>query len=338
MNKKLISELRQDIVSGDWVVIAARRGKRPHFSAKKSKGESQPKKDCPFENPQKSGNKKPLLIFYRDRMFELGKSKEWSLQVITNKYPALGYGICDVEHKEGPYHWLEGYGFHEIFIYRHHDKDPAKFSLKETTQMFLAFLKRYQILKNEGCVEYISIFHNHKREAGASISHPHSQLIAIPVIPPDVSRSLNGSKNYYHRHKKCVHCVMIDWELKSKKRLIFENKNFVAFCPYASKTSFEMRIFPKEHNSNFEKSSEAYLYDAAQAFNIALKKLSLALNDPPYNFFIHTAPTKDSHYGHYHWHIEIVPKTSIWAGFEIGTGIEISTVPPEEAAKCLKKI
>lgn len=335
MDKKLVSELRQDLVSGDWVVVASRRGKRPH-QEKKPRDENQPKKTCPFENPQKSGNGSPLLIFYKKNLSP--KTKDWTIQVIPNKYPAFGYGVCNIEHKEGPYNWLEGYGFHEIFIYRDHIKSPALFNLKETAQMFSAFIKRYLALKNEGCVKYISIFYNHKREAGATISHPHSQLIAIPVIPPDIQKSINGSRDFYQRNKKCVHCEMIDWEIKTKKRLIYENKNFVAFCPYASRSSFETRIFPKNHESNFEKQSESDLYDLAEVFKLTMKKIYGVLNNPPYNFFIHTAPTSNGHYSHYHWHIEIIPKTSIWAGFEIGTGIEISTISPEEAAEELRKV
>lgn len=334
MNKKLVSELRQDLVSGDWVVVASRRGKRPHPIKQKVRNENQPKKNCPFENPQKNGNDSPLLIFYKNDF--LPKVKDWTIQVIPNKYPAFGYGVCNIEHKEGPYNWLEGYGFHEVFIYRDHIKNPALFNSKEITQMFSAFIKRYLALKNEGCVEYISIFHNHKREAGASISHPHSQLIAIPVIPPDVQKSINGSRDFFQRNKKCVHCAIMDWEIKSGKRLVYENKNFVAFCPYASRTSFETRIFPKNHESCFEKQSESDLNDLSEIFNATMKKIYGALNNPPYNFFIHTAPVSNGHYSHYHWHIEILPKTSIWAGFEIGTGIEISTISPEEAAEELR--
>lgn len=321
---KTISELRQDLVSGDWVVIATGRAKKPHLYASKIKLFSQPKKTCPFEDPEKSGNK---IIF-----------KSLSVVVIENKYPAFGYGRCSLSHREGPFSWLEGYGFHEVFIYKDHKKSPAEFNQKETAQMFLAFLKRYLVLKDDACVEYISIFHNHGFQAGASASHPHSQLIAIPVIPPDVGRSLVGSEKFYHKNKKCVHCLMIEWERKSKKRIIFENKNFISFCPYVSRTAFEIRLFPKIHESNFENNSESLIYDLAEAFNASLKKLFRALNNPPYNFFIHTAPPiAGGDFDHYHWHIEIIPKTAIWAGFEIGTGIEISTITPESAAKFLRR-
>lgn len=321
---KNISELRQDLVSGEWVAIATGRAQKPNFYTKHKKLISQSKKNCPFEDVKKNGNE---ILFSSP-----------FVSVIKNKYPAFSYGQCNVEHREGPYSWLEGYGFHEVFVYKDHKKDLDKFNSKETAAMFLTFLQRYLSLKNDACVEYISIFHNHGQEAGASISHPHSQLIAVPVIPPDINRSLIGSKNFYHKNKKCVHCLMIEWEKKSKKRVIFENKNFISFCPYVSRLAFEMRIFPKIHQSNFENNSESLIYDLAEVFNSSINKLSLALKNPSYNFFIHTAPPKmkDEH-NHYHWHIEIVPKTSIWAGFEIGTGIEISTITPESAAKFLRK-
>lgn len=332
----MISELRKDLVSGDWVTIATGRINRPKSLFLKQKKEISDIKRCPFENPQKSGNYPPILTFYKNA---LEKPNDWLIQVIPNKYPAFGVGTCSDEKQEGPYKRLEGYGFHEVIIYRHHTKDPSKFDQKTTSYMFLAFIKRYQALKNQNCLKYISIFHNHRKEAGASIAHPHSQLIAIPVIPPDIYRSLQGSTDYYRANKKCVHCVMINWELKEKKRLIFENKNYICFAPYASKTSFEMRIFPKKHESHFEETSRENLDDLTQIFNTSLKKLSNFLKNPPYNFFIHTAPIINKHlYNHYHWHIEILPKTAIWAGFEISTGIEISTVLPEQAAKYLKAI
>jgi len=178
--------------------------------------------------------------------------------------------------------------------------------------------------------------HNYGKEAGASIYHPHSQIFGISIIPPDVQSSLDGSRRYYHKEGKCVHCVMIEYELKDKSRLIFENEHFIAFCPFASRVNYEVRIFPKFHSPNFEKINENQEKQLAEIFRICLNKIYEKLNNPAYNFFIHTAPTTTEHIEHYHWHIEILPRISKWAGFEIGTGIEIITVAPEEAAKQLK--
>ncbi len=171
---------------------------------------------------------------------------------------------------------------------------------------------------------------------GASVYHPHYQIIGIPVIPPDISHSLHGSAEYFKKHKKCIHCFMLEVEKNHKKRIIAENKGAIAFVPFASRQSFEVRIFPKEHLPYFEETKEKQMREVVEVLQEVLGKLKTKLKDPDYNFFIHTAPVKDrGRYGHYHWHIEILPKISIWAGFELGTGIDITVVDPDEAASLL---
>lgn len=341
---KSASELRQDIITGDWVVVATGRARRPDEFARRSrlKEKAQPKKNCPFEKLMPSA-----LVVYdrRGERFEITpKDKSylksnWWLEVVPNKYPAFGRGTCAVEKRVGPYRMQDGVGFHEVVITRDHTRSISKMTQSEAGMVIRAYRHRYLALKDQPCVEYISIFHNHGRESGATISHPHSQIIAIPVIPPDISRSLRGSAEFYKRNKRCSHCVMLGFELKDKKRIIYKNRSFVAFAPFVSRQAFEIRIFPRRHNPEFEKVSDREVTDLAEALRVALAKLSCALEDPAYNFFIHTAPTADGRSAsHYHWHIEILPKTGVWAGFEIGTGIEISTIAPETAAKFLRKI
>lgn len=331
---KSISELRQDVVSGDWVVIATGRGRRPNdFYVQKRLKFRQPKRICPFEKLQEN-----VITAYPHPGAE-DSHKNWWVQVIPNKYPAFGRGICAVFHNVGPYQWTEGVGFHEVVVTRDHDRPMGRMSDGEVEIVIRAYQERYLALRNEGCVEYISIFHNHGREAGATIYHPHSQIIAIPVTPPDFGRSLRGSASYFHGNKACIHCIMLGYELKAKKRIVYENDYFAVIAPFASKTAFEIRIFPKKHNPRFELISPHQRRLLANALRVSLAKLYVGLKNPDYNFFIHTAPTANSEdFHHYHWHLEIIPKTAIWAGFEIGTGIEISTIAPESAAEFLKNI
>ena len=340
---KSISELRQDIVTGDWAVVATGRARRPNeFAKDRRKGKPQPKQTCPFESVlpgalvvyDRKGEHYQVTAKDRDYL-----EKNWWLEVVPNKYPAFGKGVCAIERKEGPYRKQDGVGFHEVVITRDHIRAIGSMTRREVETVIRSYRHRYLALKDQPCVEYISIFHNHGRESGATISHPHSQIIAIPVIPPDISRSLRGSAEFYREHKKCVHCVMLDFERRGKKRIICENRNFIAFAPFVSRQAFEIRIFPKRHNPEFESISDGEMADAAEVLRSVLAKLSRALKDPAYNFFIHTAPTADGgKAGYYHWHIEILPKTGIWAGFEIGTGIEISTIAPESAAAFLRGI
>ena len=244
-----ISELRQDIVSGDWILVAPARMMRPEFFVKKEKSAEYilPKNKCPFENPQKSGNAPPVLVYQNKT------GSDWFLQVIPNKYPAVGPGKCGIIKREGIYSAQAGTGSHEIVILRDHDKHPAQYKKEDIRSLLLGYQDRYRSLSCEECVAYISIFHNYGREAGASVPHPHSQILALPVVPPDVSHSLNGSREYFHKHGECIHCVMLSNELKAKRRIVFQNKKAVVFAPYASRSNFELRIFPKRHEAYFEK-------------------------------------------------------------------------------------
>ena len=329
-----VSELRRDLVTGDWIVIAKKRAKRPHaYISESADAGAQPKEGCPFEDPQKFGNAKPLLV-YRDTT-----SKDWVLQVIPNKYPAFAQiGDYITPRKRGPYEVIDGRGYHEVIITRDHTKHLALFTKREAASLIRAYQERFQVFREDECVTYISVFHNHGRAAGATLSHPHSQLIAIPVVPADVRRSLSGSATYFHEMGKCVHCTTLEWEQEDHTRVIFENDSFIAFCPFISRAAFEVRIFPKKHQSKFDQLPPELYGDLGDALRISLWRLYNTLKNPPYNFFLHTAPLDGKDYPHYHWHIEILPKTAIWAGFELGTGIEISTLTPEQAAKFLREV
>jgi len=329
-NKKPISELRFDLVSKDWVVIATGRAKKPEEFAKQERLKiTVETKDCPFCNLATQGT--PLLE-YKD---ERGKVE---VAVIPNKYPAFLSSDSLRERAEGPYSLMDGVGYHEVVVTRDHKKSLAELPLAQVRLVIDAYQERYLELANEKFVNYVSVFHNHGQEAGASIAHPHSQIIAIPIIDPDLQDSLNGSRLFFETQGECVHCKMMEWDKEDKRRVIYENKEFVVLCPFASRAAFEARIYPKEHHPYFERIKETEKDQLADALQVALIKIFKGLNDPAYNFFLHTAPADGKDYGHYHWHFEILPKTSTWAGFELGVGIEISTVEPEAAAKYLREI
>jgi len=158
----------------------------------------------------------------------------------------------------------------------------------------------------------------------------------MPILPADVHRSLEGAERYYGMYGKCVHCEMINWE-KEEKRVVFQNECFIVFAPFVPRVNFELRIYPKQHQPNFEKITEIERKYLAEALQKALYGLYKGLKNPDYNFFIHTAPCDEKSHDYYHWHIEILPKTSTWAGLELGTGVEVITIKPEEVAEFLRK-
>lgn len=330
MNNNGISEFRKDLVSGDWILFAPGRKKRPgsNIEIKKKRIFPSPK-NCPFENPEPAILWEPLP----------GKKnpEDWLVRIKSNKYPALAsHKICPEEEKNGIYSVIGGVGFHEVIITRYHDKTIAEMSAEEIEILISAYQKRYQQLKNEPCVKYILIFHNFGEGAGATIFHPHSQIIALPIIPLDVRRSFDGSQKYFKENGECVHCAMIKSDLKDKARIVYENEDFVVLCPFASQISFEMRIYPKKHQPYFEEISERERFPLAEALKESLSRLKAGAEDPDYNFFIHTAPSADGKYNYYHWHLEILPRISRWAGLELGSGTNVVAILPEEAAAILR--
>ena len=332
------SELRFDLVSKDWVVVATGRAKRPEtFKKEKRQKAGLSIKKCPFCNIKTQA--KPVSIWVKGKkIVGEGISKDWTAVVIPNKYPVfLPYKNLEEKTEGNLYQRMNAVGFHEVVVTRNHVKSLGQLDIKKIKEVIDIYQDRHLDLMEKDFVNHISIFYNHGVEAGASISHPHSQIIATYLIDVDLNKALETSKNYYQKTKKCIYCEMSKWERRVRKRIVFENKEFLAICPFASKSSFEVIISPKKHLSFFEKISEKEKWQLAEAFQAALSKLYKGINDPAYNFYLHTAPCDGKDYPFYHWHWTILPKTSIWAGFELGTKIEISTIEPEKAAEYLRK-
>jgi len=325
-----ISELRQDPVTGDWVVIALGRGKRPGEFVKKREPYPPLSDKCPFCFPEETRQEKDALVFRR-------ADGDWSLRVVPNKYPAFSKNQPLKHFEEGPYFGMNGVGYHEVVITRDHTRQIALLDPMEVAEIVDAYQDRYIDLMNKKSVNYIEIFHNHGREAGASIEHPHSQLMAIPVVSPGIELELDGAETYHRSNRKCVFCAISEWELKERKRIIFENDNFLAFCPFSSRVAFEVWVMPKSHKPYFERITNEEKIDLGEALQKSIGAVYGTLEDPAYNFYLHTSPCDGKDYHHYHWHMEILPHTTTWEGFELSTGIEISTIEPEKAAEALRK-
>lgn len=340
---KFPSELRYDLISKDWVVIATGRAKRPEmFRQEKKEEESDVSTTkCPFCDI--SQHEKPVLVSRGGRMFVPPKDgkipNDWTVIVMPNKFPAFIPAKKITEKIEGKfYKKISAVGFHEVVVTRDHKRQIAQFSVAEIKELLDVYQARFLALVKEKFVNFISIFHNHGKGAGASIRHPHSQIITTPLIDGDLRKSLHNSESFFREKGSCIYCLMNQWEMKKKERLVFENKGFFALCPFASKSAFEMIISPKRHLSYFENITEDEKEDLAEVFQVAFLKMYRALNNPDYNFYLHTAPADGGRYPSYHWHWTIIPKTSTPAGFEIGTRMEISTIEPEKAAAYLRSI
>lgn len=323
------SELRQDIITGDWVVIATGRSKRPDEFVSADRQNPERAGFDPFSDLEASGQKDPVLIYRKS-------DGEWSLSVIPNLYPAFTSGRVPRDLSEGPYFAMSGVGYHEVVITRDPERSIADLPLWQVAEVVDAYQERYLSLMSRKSVRYIQIFHNHGKEAGASIAHPHSQIMAIPVISPYIDLQLRGAERYRKNHHANVFQTILDHENAERKRFVYENEHFFAFCPFASRAAFETWIIPKKsENPYFERITEEEKIALAEALRQILSALRRGLGDPSYNFYLNTAPCDGKDYPHYRWHIEILPKTAVWAGFELSTGIEVSTIRPEESAKYL---
>jgi UDPglucose--hexose-1-phosphate uridylyltransferase len=214
----------------------------------------------------------------------------------------------------------------------------ADLTFAETEEVMWAYVARSVDLRRDKRFKYILIFKNYGKVAGASLEHPHSQLIALPIVPKRVQEEIDGASKYYEYRERCVFCDMIREEKEDKERIIYENEAFLTFCPFVSRFPYEVWILPKKHKSDFTSIDRDSVPALARALKTSLVKIKKLLNDPPYNFIIHTSPINGHEREDYHWHIEIMPKLAKVAGFEWGSGFYINPVPPDIAAKNLLNV
>lgn len=334
----MLNEFRQDPVSGEWVLFSTARAKKPH--PKNEERFYQSKEECVFEAERMSQQETPIAVYNNGKLVDV-LSPDWTTIVIPNKFPVLKKGTCGPINYTGPFTVADGSGFHELVVTRDHEKSFAQFNDIETSEIIQVYRDRYNSISKDGCGEYISIFHNHGRLAGASVYHNHSQIISMPMVPTSIAQHMNGAREYFNRTGKRIHESLLDWEMSEDKRIVYQDEYFVALCPYASRAPYEIKIFPKNPSANFGDITDVEIPFLAKVMNMVLKKLSSALDDVDYAFFIHTAPPKKEGlqgYDLYQWHLEIMPRLSIDAGLELGTNVLINSVDPDEAAKVLRNI
>jgi UDPglucose--hexose-1-phosphate uridylyltransferase len=325
-------ELRKDPMSGRWVIISVERGKRPSdFGIRVS-----PKKGgfCAFCKGNEHTTPPEIMAFR-----ENGTSPNtpgWTLRVVSNKFPALNIeGDLD-RVGEGMFDKMNGVGAHEVIIEcPDHNMTLSTMPLESVENVLRAFYNRIGDLKKDSRIKYVLVFKNEGDDAGASLEHTHSQLIALPIIPHLVDEEIALAKQYHSYKERCIFCDIIRQESEDKKRIISENDDFIAMAPFAPRSPFETMILPKKHESSFLPKSNINLL--AGILQKTLKQIDNVLDLPPYNMMIHTSPFEEEENEYYHWHIEIIPKLTKIAGFEWGSGFYINPTPPEEAAKFMRE-
>jgi len=331
-----LPELRKDPVTGRWVIIATDRARRPTDFIRHTvvlKGGF-----CPF-CPGNESKTPPEILAFRHGQGERDKPG-WSVRVVPNKYPALGIeGNLD-RRADGMYDRMNGIGAHEVIIETpNHYETFTTMPAKSIENVLGAFRDRIVDLKQDRRFKYILIFKNHGEPAGATLEHPHSQLIALPIVTRHVLEELDGSRQYYDLKERCIFCDIVHEESSDDEaRLVAENRGFVTVSPYASRFPFETCILPRNHEASFENISSGDFASLAQMIRLVIGKMDAVLERPAYNMVLHTAPlAAQEHADYYHWHIELIPKLTKVAGFEWGTGFYINPTSPEEAARYLRE-
>ncbi|MBL7171069.1 MAG: galactose-1-phosphate uridylyltransferase [Candidatus Omnitrophica bacterium] len=264
----------------------------------------------------------------------------WETRTVPNKYPALknepelnraGVGMFDM---------MNGVGKHEVIVEDiDHNKQLADLSIGQIKKVIEVYKRRSLELGKDERFKYVLIFKNYGLAAGASLEHSHTQLISLPIVPRRVTEELECAHRYFDYKERCVFCDIVGQEIDYRHREISENKDFVAFCPYASRSPFEISIVPRAHKAYFTDITEEEIDSFARILKEVLMRMKAALKDPPYNFIIHTTPLNGNGDAkeYYHWHVELMPKLSKIAGFEWGTGFYINPTSPETASRYLKE-
>ena len=326
-------ELRKDPVVGRWVIISTERARRPSDVA----GEPvRPVGDACVFCEGREAQTPPELLAGRPGGGP-ADGPGWTYRVVPNKFPALRIeGELEPE-GEGVFDRMNGVGAHEVVIETpRHDGSLATLSPDAVTDVLVACRDRIADLKKDPRFEYILIFKNHGEAAGASLEHPHSQLIATPIIPVMVAEELAGAARYFELKERCVWCDIVRQESRARRRLVLEEDGFVALAPFAPRLPFETWILPARHRASFEDAGVAELRGLAGVLGEFLRRMNRVLRDPPYNFMLHTAPLREPPGDSFHWHLEVIPKLTRVAGFEWGSGFFINPVPPEDAAEALR--
>ena len=334
-------ELRKDPISDTWVIISTERGKRPSdFGSVRQMRRTE---SCAFCEGHEAETP-PEIRAIRPNGGP-PNSPGWKVRVIPNKFAALRIEGELGRRGDGVYDWMNGIGCHEVIVETpRHDEQIIDFSDEHLALVLDTYRERILDLRNDQRLKYVQVFKNYGQVAGASLEHAHSQVIGLPVTPRWFKQELQNARFYYGLKERCLFCDILRQEAEQRRRYVYESDAFFAFCPYASRFPFEIWLLPKQHSCDFTEQDSSQLLELARALRAVLLLLNLAVEDPPYNWVLHTASILRPRAGYwdtiredFHWHIEIIPRLTKMAGFEWGTGFYINPTPPEQAAAFLRE-
>ena len=325
-------ELRKDPVTSRWVII---RSESPQLEFQ-NEPNLKTSRVCPF-CPGNESMTPPEISSVENKT--PSKQSRWQVRVVPNKFPALRIEGTTEKTTKGIYDRVGGFGAHEVIIENpDHGSELADLPAERVEDVLKMYRDRCLDLRRDPRFRYILIFKNYGASAGASLEHPHSQLIGLPIVPSRVLHELKGAQHHFDQTKRCLFCDLLNQEKSEKKLTVFSEGDFIALAPFAARFPFETWVLPKTHAASFDSLTDAQIKDLAKTLKTTLLKLKKALKDPSYNFMVHTLPIQGEHSESFHWHIEIIPQLTQVAGFEMGTGFYLNPAPPEAAASKLRDI
>lgn len=334
-----MSIIRQNPATKEWVIIAAERAKRPHDFIRHDKVSEPPAwaGKCPF-CPGNEASTPPATLSLPPLTPEVHST--WQVRAFPNRFPALaGEGSAERQQENSLFRYMNGIGAHEVIVeHPQHNKHLALMEIAEIETVLDAYRERYLELSSLPYVKFVLIFKNHGEGAGTSLEHPHSQIVATPVASSQVRQRYEIATAYYDDIAHCLYRDIVEAELKTGTRIIWEDDRLVAFHPFASQRPFETWIAPKSHCSSYGDICDADITSLAKGLRRILKQLYIGLNNPDFNYIVHSAPAEDEHRPYYLWHLQIMPRLTTVAGFEMGSGIYINTALPEETAQFIRNV
>lgn len=329
-----MSELRQNLVTRRWVIIASDRARRPNELAREEATPRPPVPDWDADCPFCVGNEELDLELMR-----APQEGPWQVRIVRNLYPAVATEGAIERSFHGIYRHIDGVGYHELLIETPHHNPARGLDTPVGTQRVLhTFQTRGRQIAADPRMEHIIFFKNHGERAGTSLIHPHAQLIALPLVPYNIRSRVDEARRYFDNNGQCVVCATLAEELRDRARVVTQNRHFVAFVPFAAYTPFHMWIVPRRHCSSFLLATVEEVDALGALLHTLLLRLRRGLSDPDYNYVIRTAPLHEPGRDYVHWYLSIIPRLTYAAGFELGTGMFINPVLPEEAAEFLRSV
>lgn len=333
-------QLRKELLSDNWVVVAESRSGRP-FDYDHSASPNPSLENCPFE-PGVEDQTPPET----DRISSNGAgTSDWLVRSVPNKYPAFHEDPENTLEQNGLFSTRGAHGHHEVIIENpQHDLTMDQFTPDQMDAVLRMYQKRIRNLSGRDSVSHVQIFRNSGKQAGASLSHPHSQLAAFPFVPDRLSSKLRYARNYRDETGQCALCRMIDHERSDGTRILIERDSFIALCPYAPRHPYEIWVLPIDHRARFQQLDAEHRGELADLLPAVIARLTRTLTEPAFNVILQNTPGGNPTPGsgradpgeYFHWAFKIIPRIKRSGGFELATDIRINDIPPEHAAAELR--